>query len=129
MSDSSRIDLLNVRLLDIAVVIAALPIALLMGAPAVGCIVAAVVWIVQRVVAGIVDGKARAQQDPRAALKLNFVAMMVRVWAICLAIVLCGVAVDRSDGAAAAATMLVAFTVYLAVTLLTRTTDRKSVHA
>lgn len=122
-------DLLNVRLLDIAFVVAALPIVLLMGAPAVGCIVATLVWIAQRFVAGVVDGKAREQQNPRAALKLNFVAMMVRVWAICLAIVLCGVVVDRSDGAAAAATMLVAFTVHLAVTLLTRTTDRKSVHA
>jgi L-asparagine transporter-like permease len=120
---------LNIRMLDIAVVIAILPIALLLGAPAVGCIVATVVWIVQRVVAGVVDGRARAQHDPRSALKLNFVAMMARVWLICLAIVLCGVLVDRSDGAAAAATMLVAFTVYLAVTLLTRTTDRKSVHA
>lgn len=129
MTETPRLDLLNVRLLDVALVIAALPIVLLLGAPAVGCIVASVVWIVQRVVAGIVDGRARAQQDPRAALKLNFVAMMVRVWAICLAIVLCGVAVDRADGAAAAITMLAAFTVYLAVTLLTRTTDRKSVHA
>ncbi len=121
--------MLNVRLLDVAVVIAALPIVLLLGAPVVGCLVATVVWIVQRVVAGVVEGKAREQDDPRAALKLNFVAMMARVWLICLAIVLCGVAVDRRDGAAAAATMLVAFTVYLAVTLLTRTTDRKSVHA
>jgi L-asparagine transporter-like permease len=120
---------LNVRLLDIVVVVAALPIALLLGAPAVGCLVATVVWIIQRIVAGIVEGRARAEADPRTALKLNFVAMMARVWLICLAIVLCGVLVDRSDGAAAAATMLVAFTVYLAVTLLTRTLDRKSVHA
>jgi hypothetical protein len=120
---------LNLRLLDIAVVVMALPIALLLGAPAVGCIVATVVWIAQRIVAGVVEGRARAQDDPRQALKLNFVAMMARVWAICLAIVLCGVAVDRQDGAAAAVTMLVAFTVYLAVTLLSRSLDRKSVHA
>lgn len=121
--------MLNLRLIDIVVVVAALPVVLLLGAPAVGCIVATVVWIVQRLVAGVVEGKARAEDDPRTALKLNFVAMMARVWLICLAIVLCGVVIDRSDGAAAAATMLVAFTVHLAVTLLTRTTDRKSVHA
>lgn len=117
------------RFFDVVVVVLGLPIALLMGAPVVGCVAAVVVWIVQRVIALQVEQRAFAQEDPRTALKLNFVALMARVWLICLTIVVCGAAVSRPDGAAAAATMLIAFTVYFAVTLLTRTLDRKSVQA
>jgi hypothetical protein len=118
-----------VRYFDVLVVVLCLPIALLLGAPTVGCVVAVAVWAVQRVIAVQIEHRAMAQGDPRTALKLNFVALMARVWLICVAIVVCGVAVGRPDGAAAAATMLVAFTVYFAVTLLSRTLDRKSVHA
>lgn len=117
------------RFFDVLVIVLCLPIALLLGAPAVGCIVAVAVWALQRVIAVQIEYRAFSQADPRTALKLNFVGLMVRVWLICVAIVVCGVAVGRPDGAAAAATMLIAFTVYFAVTLLTRTLDRKSVHA
>lgn len=117
------------RYFDVFVVLLCLPVALLLGAPAAGCIIATVVWTVQRIVAIQIERRAMAQEDARTALKLNFAGLMIRVWLICLAIVICGVAISRPDGAAAAATMLAAFTVYITVTLVSRTLDRKSVHA
>lgn len=117
------------RYLDVFVILLCLPIALLLDAPAAGCIIATVVWTIQRIAAVQIEQRAKRQDDARTALKLNFAGMMIRVWLICIAIVVSGVAISRHDGAAAAATMLVAFTVYITVTLVSRTLDRKSVHA
>jgi predicted anti-sigma-YlaC factor YlaD len=56
----------------------------------------------------------------REAIGLNMATMLGRMWLVACTIVAVGLGGSREDGVAAAAVLLVAFTVSLAVTLLSR---------
>jgi len=55
---------------------------------------------------------------------LNVAVLLGRVWVVGLSILAVGLAADREDGLMAALTALVAFTVYLATSLITRPLER-----
>src|SRR3954447_6209909 len=116
--------LVFVRYLDVVVVLLAAPFVVLTGAPVLGYVVGAVVWILTRLAGVAVERYARARKDPRAAVGLSFAVLMGRAWVVGLTILAVGLAVSREDGLMAALLALVAFTVYLATSLILRPLER-----
>jgi hypothetical protein len=108
------------RYIDLVLLWLTVPLALALGAPVLGVLVAAVVWTIQRFVALAVDRKARERDNVREALGMNMATMLGRMWLIGATIVAVGIGGERRDGAAAAIVLLVVFTISLAATLLTR---------
>jgi hypothetical protein len=113
-----------VRYLDVAVVVLAAPFVVLTGAPLLGYLVGAGVWILTRVAGAAVERYARTRKDPRAVVGLSFGVLMGRAWVVGLTILAVGLAASREDGLMAALLALVAFTVYLATTLILRPLER-----
>jgi hypothetical protein len=109
-----------VRFLDIGLVVVTAPAAILLGAPALGIVVGAVVWVVQRVAALLLEARARQVENVRAAVGLNLFGAFGRAWLVGLAILLVGQLGSRDDGLAAAILVLVAFTIYFATTIAMR---------
>ena len=113
-----------VRYLDVVIVVLAAPFVILTGAPVLGYLVGAGAWIVTRI-AGVAAERAAARRtDARTVAALNLAVLLGRVWIVGLSILAVGLAADREDGLMAALTALVAFTVYLATSLITRPLER-----
>lgn len=112
------------RYIDLVLLWLTAPLALVLGAPEFGVLLAAIVWTVQRVVALRVDRVARARDSAREAIGLNVATMMGRMWLLAATIVVAGVAGEREDGLAAALVLLGAFTISLVTTLLLRSLER-----
>lgn len=112
------------RYIDLALLWLSVPLLLVLGAPQLGVLLAAVVWTVQRAVALAVDRKAATRKTVREALGLNMATMFARVWLMASVILVAGVGGSREDGAAAAAVLLVAFTVSFVATLFVRALSR-----
>ena len=118
--------LVIVRYLDVIVVVLAAPFVVLLGAPVLGYAVGAAAWIIQRVVAVAVERRAERAGDVKTALGLNMASLVIRAWLIGLTILAVGLIADREDGLTAGITVLVAFTVYFATSLIIRPLERKS---
>jgi hypothetical protein len=114
-----------VRYLDIVLVVLAAPFVALLGAPVLGYAVAGAVWIVQRVAAVTIERQAERSGDMKTALGLNMASLVIRAWLMGLTILAVGLIADREDGLAAGITVLVAFTVYFATSLIIRPLERK----
>ena len=108
------------RYIDLVLLWLTVPVALALGAPQLGVLLAAVAWTAQRLVAVAVDRRARERDNVRDAIALNMATMLGRMWLIGCTIVIAAFAGDRADGAAAAVVLLVVFTISLATTILTR---------
>jgi hypothetical protein len=115
-----------VRYLDIVVVVLATPFVVLLGAPVLGFVVAAVVWIVQRAAATTIERRAARSGDVKTAVGLNMASLVLRAWLIGLTILAVGLIAEREDGLTAGITVLAAFTVYFATSLIVRPLERKS---
>ena len=113
-----------VRYLDVVVVVLAAPFVILTGAPVLGYLVGAGAWIVTRIAGVVAERFARQRTDARAVAAINLAVLLGRVWIVGLSILAVGLAADREDGLMAALTALVAFTVYLATSLITRPLER-----
>ncbi len=114
-----------VRYLDVVIVVLAAPFILLTGAPGLGYLVGAGAWLVTRVAGVLAERAAARRSDARAVAAINLAVLLGRVWIVGLSILAVGLAADREDGLMAALTALVAFTVYLATSLITRPLERK----
>ena len=114
------------RWLDVVLVVLATPFALLMGAPALGYVVGAAAWIVNRAVGAFVERRASASDDVRRAVGLNLAALIARAWLVGLTILAVGLAGEREDGLTAAILLLAAFTLYFVTSLLLRPLERKT---
>lgn len=117
--------LVVVRFLDVLVVVLAAPFVILMGGPLLGYLVGAAAWIATRVLGAIIERQARGR-SAKAQVGLNFGALMGRAWILGITILVVGLAGERQDGLMAALLALVAFTVYLATTLVLRPTERNT---
>lgn len=112
------------RYIDLVLLWLTVPVALVLGAPQLGLLLGAVVWTVQRLVALEVDRRAVRRESVREAIGLNLATMFARLWLVCTTVVVAGVGGAREDGVAAAAVLLVAFTISLVSTLVTRGLSR-----
>ena len=118
-----------VRLLDVLLVIVTAPVLAIAGAPALGVLVGAAAWIIQRFAALAIEARAKQVENVRSAVTMNLAGAFGRAWVVGLAILLVGTLGSREDGLAAALLVLVAFTVYLATSLATRSSSRRSAAA
>jgi hypothetical protein len=114
-----------VRYLDVVVVVLAAPFVVLTGAPLLGYLVGAGAWIATRVAGVALERAAKRRDDARAVAALNLTVLLGRVWIVGLSILAVGLAAEREDGLMAALVALVAFTVYLATSLIIRPLERK----
>jgi hypothetical protein len=94
--------------LDVLLVVVAAPVALALGAPALGYLIAAGAWVLQRVLQQL-DRRWIAGRGADARFGLNLVDGFGRIWLLAGAIVLAAVIGGRGDGLTAA---LVIFCVY-----------------
>jgi hypothetical protein len=114
-----------IRYLDIVLVVLALPFVLLLDAPLLGYAVGAGVWIVQRLLEATLDARATGSEI-RTAMGVRMTSLLVRTWAVGVAIVVVGLVADRKDGFTAAVLCLAAYTVHLATSLILRPLDRNA---
>jgi hypothetical protein len=117
--------LVFVRYLDIVVVLLAAPFVVLLGAPVLGYVAGAAVWIIQRIAAITIERRAERAGDVRTAVGLNMASLILRAWLVGLTILAVGLIADREDGLTAGITVLAAFTVYFATSLILRPLERK----
>ena len=114
-----------VRYLDVVLVVLAAPFAILLGAPALGYAVGAVVWIAQRLLEVVLD-RAGKRSDVRREIGIRVASMIGRVWLIGAGVLVVGLVAEREDGFTAALVCLVAYTVHLATALILRPLERNS---
>jgi hypothetical protein len=105
------------RYLDVVLVVLAVPVALALGAPAVGVVVSAVAWLIQRVLAGSIQRWIAGRGDD-ARFGLNLVDGFGRIWLLAAAIVLAAVIGGRRDGLAAALLIFGAYSIAFAMRLV-----------
>jgi hypothetical protein len=124
---SGGFDALDViRYLDVWLILLAAPFVVLLGAPVLGFAVGGLAWIIQRVAAVAIERRAARADDVKTALGLNMGSLVLRAWLIGLTILAVGLIAEREDGLTAGITVLVAFTVYFATSLIIRPLERKS---
>ena len=114
------------RYLDVVLVVAALPFVAFAGLPLLGYGVGAAAWILQRAAGLGLERQARKTTDIRRQIGLNVGGTIARAWIVGGAILAVGLAGEREDGLTAAVLVLVAFTVYLGLTLILHTVARGS---
>ena len=114
-----------VRYLDVVMVVAFLPLALLAGFPLLGYLVGGAAWTAQRFLGSWLDARAAAAAEMRTSAGIMLAGVMGRAWLMGLTILAVGLLGERRDGLTAAVLVFAAFTVYLALSLILRP-QRKS---
>jgi hypothetical protein len=117
--------LVIVRYLDVVLVVLAAPFVVLTGAPVLGYLAGTAAWVVNRALGVAAERAARKKDDVRAAIGLNLGTLLLRAWIVALTILVVGLAGKREDGLMAALLLLVAFTVYFAISLILRPLEGK----
>lgn len=113
-----------VRYIDVVLVFLAAPILLLIGAPALGYLVGAGAWILLRAAGVAVERRAAAIGDVSRELTVRLVYVLARVFLLALAIVLVRRGAGKHDGLTALLVIVFAFTIQLAVSIVTRPKPR-----
>src|ERR1700677_4156310 len=90
--------MLVLRYLDVVLLAVATPIALALGAPALGYAIGAGAWVAQRIIAEADRRWIRNTKTPRAQLGLNLFEAFGRIWLLAGAIVLSGIVGGRAAG-------------------------------
>jgi hypothetical protein len=114
------------RNIDILVLLIAVPVFVLVGAPMSAWIVIAIAWVAGRIGIELAARKRRtalAASNRNAALGVTAMATMGRVWLLAGAILLVGLLDQREAGLAAALLALVLMTVSLGTTFLVHLFD------
>ena len=97
--------------LDIVLVVVVTVVLLAVGVPTVGLVVGAAAWIVLRFAQVAADKHLANVHDLRRRLGLGVAFSMLRVWLLATVIIVCGLAVSRANGLAAALLIFGAFSV------------------
>ncbi len=106
------------RYLDVVLVAVAVPLALALGAPALGCAIGAAAWVAQRILAQADRRWIRNAIEPRTQLGLNLFEAFARIWLLAGAIIAAALIGGRADGLTAAVTIFAAYTVAFAIRVL-----------
>lgn len=105
------------RYLDAVLVVLAVPVALVLGAPVVGVLVSAAAWLLQRGL-GQIGQRWISVRGADARFGLNLVDGFGRIWLLAGAIVLAAVIGGRRDGLAAALLIFCAYSIAFAMRLV-----------
>jgi len=108
------------RYFDVALLVVAAPIMLLIGVPAAGYAVGAGAWILLRAVGVGVERAAAAVPAASQQIGLRLAYMLGRLFLLALAVILARQAWGRDAGLTALAVIVFAFTVQLAISPITR---------
>src|SRR5271166_6226260 len=111
--------------LDVILVVLLVPVALSLGASAVGYAIGAAAWVAQRVIAHADRRWIRATAAPRTQLGLNLFEAFGRIWLLAAAIIAAALLGGRQDGLTASLVIFAAYTVALAVRVITGPPQRK----
>jgi hypothetical protein len=106
------------RYLDVIVAVLAAIVAIVLGAPALGCALGAGGWVVQRGVQAVDRRWAQQMSSPRAALGVSLFERFGRIWLLAGAIVIAGVVGARKDGLAAALIIFCAYSIRFVISLV-----------
>jgi hypothetical protein len=112
-----------IRFLDLAALLAALPLFLLADLPFGAYVVGGGVWVVQRIIQLVLQRRAEASEDPRIVAGYTAGSMIARGWMCALAIFGVGLAEGDEAGLSAALLVIALFTVYFTVRMITRPID------
>jgi hypothetical protein len=113
----TRSPLQLLQYLDVVLVVLATPVALALGAPAFGLLIAVGAWLVQRVLAHFDRRWIARARASGSRLGLDIAESFGRIWLLVGAIVVAGVVGGRADGLAAALTIFAAYSVAFATRL------------
>ena len=110
--------MLALRYLDVVFAVIAALVAIVLGAPVLGCALGGGCWVLQRLVQAADRSWARRLREPRAQLGVNLFERFGRIWLLAGAIVVAGLVGGRRDGLAAAILIFCAYTIGFAIGLL-----------
>jgi hypothetical protein len=96
---------------DIVFLIIAVPVALALGAPVLGCAIGAAAWTGQRILAQFDRRLIQSATQLQARFGVTLVEAFGRIWLLAGAIVVAAVAGGRSDGLAASLTIFAAYSI------------------
>lgn len=111
-------NLIFFRYLDVVLVAIAVPVAIALGAPALGCSIGAAAWLAQRLLAQTDRRWIARAREPRAQLGLNVAEAFGRIWLLAGAIILAGVVGGRADGLAGGLVIFGAYSIAFVIRLL-----------
>jgi hypothetical protein len=111
---------LPLKYFDCVLVLAFLPFALLAGLPTLGSVGGVAIWLAQRLIGVGIEAYAARQEDFRRATGATFASGMLRPLLAGLSILALGQLGEREDGLTAALIALVAFTVYMILSVIFR---------
>jgi hypothetical protein len=106
--------------LDVALLVVAAPIMLLIGVPAVGYLAGSGAWIVLRAVGVVIDRAIPSLRDPRGEITLRLAYLLGRLFLLAIAVIVVRNGAGRDDGLTALVVIVFAFTTQLVTTFLTR---------
>ncbi len=113
-----------VRYLDLVVLAVAFPIFVVGGFPLLGYAAGAVAWLLQRGIQVLLLRRATAAEDVRSTVGITAASMIARGYLVALTIFGAGL-IERKAGLSAAILVIVLFTVYFTVSLITRPYERQ----
>ena len=102
---------------DVALVVVAAVVAIVAGAPVLGCVLGAGVWILQRIVAVLDRRWAERLREPRSQVTVSLFERFGRIWLLAAGIVVAGVVGGRPDGLTCAIFVFAAYTFVFVIKL------------
>jgi hypothetical protein len=111
--------------LDVILVVLLVPVALSLGASAVGYAIGAAAWVTQRIVAHADRRWISATRAPRTQLGLNLFEAFGRIWLLAGAIILAALVGGHAAGLTASVVIFAAYTVAFAIRVITGPPQRK----
>jgi hypothetical protein len=109
---------------DIAVLLVATPVALLIGVPAAGYLAGAGAWIGLRLAGVGIERVAGAVRDARTQISLRLVYMLGRLFALAITVIIVRQDAGKDDALTALAVIVFAFTIQLGIGAVNRPRTR-----
>jgi hypothetical protein len=113
------------RYFDVVVIVVAAPIMLAIGVSSGGYAIGAGAWIVLRAAGEVLERNKALHADPRIDVSVRLGYMLGRLFLLAIAVILARSAGGRDAGLAALAVIVVAFTIQLAISAVTRPRSSK----
>jgi membrane protein YqaA with SNARE-associated domain len=112
--------------LDVPLVVVAAIVAIAAGAPVLGSVIGAGVWLLNRVVAVVDRRWADRMRTPRQQVTITLFERFGRIWLLAAGIIVSGVAGDRSDGLTTALFVCGAYTFVFVIKLFSGPPEPRS---
>jgi hypothetical protein len=122
---SSRLGLVA-GALDVPLVVVAAIVAIAAGAPVLGSVIGAGVWLLNRVVAVVDRRWADRMRTPRQQVTITLFERFGRIWLLAAGIVVSGVVGGRSDGLTTALFVCAAYTFVFVIRLFSGPPEPRS---